>query len=377
MRGEQIPDPAAVREGELGIELGERLEDEAALCEARVRDAQAGLVDRLLAVEQKVEVDRPRAEARPRPLASERALDGEHPLKERAGGELGVDRARGVEEAGLVDVPDGVRLAKSGDRDDADVGPVEEVERAPEVSGTIAEVRSEADVRAGHVVQHARMSLATRLFRDRETAQAVAAVAVAALAFGVSFGVLARAAGMGALAPVVMSATTFAGSAQFAATSVLETGSVAAAVAAAVMLNARYTAMGAAVGPLFTGGLPRRVVHAQLVVDEAWALANRGGGRFDLPLFTRIGLVLYAGWVSGTAIGVLGAEFVGDPERLGLDAAFPALFLALLVPQVRTRQAAAVAVLGGAIALVLLPVAPAGIPIVVASAACLLGARRP
>ena len=111
------------------------------------------------------------------------------------------------------------------------------------------------------------MSLATRLFRDRETAQAVAAVAVAALAFGVSFGVLARAAGMGALAPIVMSATTFAGSAQFAAVSVLETGSVAAAVAAAVMLNARYTAMGAAVGPLFTGRVPRRLVHAQLVVD--------------------------------------------------------------------------------------------------------------
>jgi predicted branched-subunit amino acid permease len=72
----------------------------------------------------------------------------------------------------------------------------------------------------------------------------------------------------------------------------------------------------------------------------------------------------------------VGGDVLGDPERLGLDAAFPALFLALLVPQVRGRTGIAAALLGGAIALALVPVAPAGVPIVAAAIACLLGARR-
>jgi len=75
-------------------------------------------------------------------------------------------------------------------------------------------------------------------------------------------------------------------------------------------------------------------------------------------------------------LGVLGGEGLGDPERIGLDAAFPALFLALLVPQLRTRRALAAALTGAAIALILVPVSAPGIPIIAASAACLLGWRR-
>ena len=69
---------------EVGVELGERLEREAPLVQARVRHAQAGLVDRLVAVEQQVEVDRARAEARARPLATQGLLDGEQPIQELA-----------------------------------------------------------------------------------------------------------------------------------------------------------------------------------------------------------------------------------------------------------------------------------------------------
>jgi predicted branched-subunit amino acid permease len=88
------------------------------------------------------------------------------------------------------------------------------------------------------------------------------------------------------------------------------------------------------------------------------------------------GLVMYAAWVGGTMIGTLVGEGLGDPSKLGLDAAFPALFLALLVPQVRSRRAVWASLLGAAIALALTPFAPAGVPIVAASAACLLGLRR-
>jgi 4-azaleucine resistance transporter AzlC len=197
------------------------------------------------------------------------------------------------------------------------------------------------------------------------------------LVFGVSFGLLARTAGMGRVAPIVMSATTFAGSAQFAVVSILHAGgTVAAAVLAAVLLNVRYAPISISVADLFAGSAPKRLVQSQLIVDESWAIAARGGGRFERSVLLGAGLLLYPCWVGGTALGVLGGGFLGNPERLGLDAAFPALFLALLVPQLAGRRAVAAALAAASLALALLPVTPAGIPIVAASAACLVGWRR-
>jgi 4-azaleucine resistance transporter AzlC len=211
----------------------------------------------------------------------------------------------------------------------------------------------------------------------REGVLTAAPLTVAFAGFGVAFGSLARAAGIGPAAAVVLSATAFAGSAQFAAVSVLGAGgSVAAAVAAAVLLNARYVPIGLSVAPALGGAWWRRLVVGQLVVDESWAIANRGNGRFDSQRLIGAGVVLYLAWVTATAVGALGASVLADPKALGLDAAFPALFLALLWPQVRERRAAAAAALGAGIALVTLPVAPPGLPIIAAAAACLLGVRR-
>ena len=210
----------------------------------------------------------------------------------------------------------------------------------------------------------------------RDGARAVAALAVAVVGFGVSFGLLARSAGMGWLAPISMSATTFAGSAQFAAASILGAGgTVAAAVAAAVLLNARYGPIGVSVAPWLEGPGWSRFLRAQLVVDESWAVAAEGEGRFDPRILVGAGLTLYVSWVAGTAVGAVGGRALGDPAALGLDAAFPALFLALLLPQLRNRRALLVAFLGAAIALALTPIAPAGVPIVAAAAACLVGVR--
>jgi hypothetical protein len=133
------------------------------------------------------------------------------------------------------------------------------------------------------------------------------------------------------LATVVMSATTFAGSAQFAAASILGAGGgIAAAVTAAVLLNARYGPISISVAPLFRGSSLRRLLEAQLIVDESWAVARRPDGRFERAVLIGAGLVLYVAWVGGTAVGALAGEALADPESLGLDAAFPALFLALL-----------------------------------------------
>jgi branched chain amino acid efflux pump len=192
-----------------------------------------------------------------------------------------------------------------------------------------------------------------------------------------SFGVLARAAGMGWAAPLVMSATTFAGSAQFAVASILDDrGSAAAAIAAAVMLNARYAPIGISVASAFEGALAKRLVQAQLIVDESWAIALKRREGFDVRVLLGAGALLYVCWNAGTALGVLLGNSIGDPNRLGLDAAFPALFLALLIPQLTSGPAIAAAALRGAIALVLIPFAPAGVPIVAGAAACLVGWRR-
>jgi 4-azaleucine resistance transporter AzlC len=207
--------------------------------------------------------------------------------------------------------------------------------------------------------------------------RSAAAIAATVWFFGASFGLVARAAGMGAFAPLVMSATTFAGSAQFAATSILGTSAgTAAAVAAAVLLNARYAPISISVAPLFRGPRLRRLLESQLIVDESWALASRGDGRFDRRVLLGAGVLLYAAWVSGTAVGVVAGDALGDPKDLGLDGAFPALFLALLVPQLQARRAARAALLGAAIALALIPFTPAGVPIVAAGLNCLVGLGR-
>ncbi len=208
----------------------------------------------------------------------------------------------------------------------------------------------------------------------REGARGIAPIGAAAAVFGASFAVLSHTAEFDGLAAIVMSATTFAGSAQFAAASVLETGGgVAAAVTAAVLLNARYGPISVTVGDEFRGSVVRRLLEAQLIVDESWALSRRSDGRYDRRLLVGGGLVLYVCWVGGTALGALVGDRLGEPERYGLDAAFPALFLALLVPQVPSRRALAAALAGGAIALVLIPFVPAGVPIVAATAACFIG----
>lgn len=212
--------------------------------------------------------------------------------------------------------------------------------------------------------------------RIREGARAALPLVPGPVLFGLSFGVLAEAAGMGAAAAVVMSATTFAGSAQFAAASVLDTGgTVLAAIVSAVLLNARYFGMSVAVASIFPGGRLRRLAESQLIVDESWALSGRSG-RFEWPILVGAGLLLYVLWVSSTALGTVVGGALGDPSELGLDAAFAALFLALALPYLRGRRAIQASVLAAAITLALLPVAPAGVPLVAASAACLVGLRK-
>jgi 4-azaleucine resistance transporter AzlC len=212
--------------------------------------------------------------------------------------------------------------------------------------------------------------------RIRDGVLAALPLAPSPILFGIAFGVLAEAEGFGALPAVAMSATTFAGAAQFAAVSVLGAGgTAAAAILAAVFLNARYAAIGATVAGIFPGGRLRRIVESQAIVDESWAISGRSG-RFERRLLVGAGLTFYALWVGSTIVGTVAGGVLADPDGLGLDAAFAALFLALAVPYLHSAKGRQAALLAAVIALVLTPFAPIGLPLVAASAACLVGLRR-
>jgi predicted branched-subunit amino acid permease len=215
----------------------------------------------------------------------------------------------------------------------------------------------------------------TRLASYRPGLKAGVGFGLAALVLGVSFGVLAEPL-MGPVAPIVMSLVVFSGSAQFGSTAVLAAGGDAAtAIAAGTMLNARFLPMGVAAATALRGSPLRRALEGQAVVDASWALAVRNDGAFDRELLLGATIPQYPAWVAGTAIGVLGGGALGDPATLGLDAIFPAFFLGLLAAELERPAARAAALLGGALALSLTPVLPPGLPVLLASAAALLGLR--
>jgi 4-azaleucine resistance transporter AzlC len=193
----------------------------------------------------------------------------------------------------------------------------------------------------------------------------------------ISFGVIAQDAGLSQLAAIVLSAVVFGGAAQFAAIAILgHGGPVGAAILAAALMNSRFLAMGIALAPSLPGGALARALQGQAVVDPSWAMAARSDGTFDRAMLFGSSTVQYVTWVAGTVVGALAGGVLGDPERLGLDAVFPAFFVALLLKELRSGRAAGVAAAGALIALVLVPIAPAGVPILAASLAALAGLTR-
>jgi predicted branched-subunit amino acid permease len=215
----------------------------------------------------------------------------------------------------------------------------------------------------------------TRSFRAGVRAGLPFAVAGALLA--ASFGVLANDVGMPRWASIAMSVLVFAGSAQIAALTIIGAGGgLGAAIGAAALMNSRFLPMGIAIGPSLPGGPVARAAQGQAIVDASWALAADGRGGFDRHLMFGSTLVQYVGWVTGTVLGVLAGSALGDPRELGIDAIFPAFFLALLIGEIRGGRSLGVAAAGALIAFVLIPITPAGVPVMVASLASLLGLIR-
>jgi predicted branched-subunit amino acid permease len=218
---------------------------------------------------------------------------------------------------------------------------------------------------------------AARRGRLRAGMRAGLPFAVAGGLLALSFGVVAQGAGLSPGAAIAMSAIVFAGSAQFTAISILAAGgTVGAAVAAAALMNSRFLPMGIALGPSLPGGRLRRAAQGQAVVDASWAMSAREDGTFDRWFLFGSTSVQYVGWVGGTIAGAFGAGELGDPGAFGLDALYPAFFLALLIKEARDRRSRSVAALGALIALALVPIAPPGVPVLAASVAALVGLGR-
>jgi predicted branched-subunit amino acid permease len=202
-------------------------------------------------------------------------------------------------------------------------------------------------------------------------------IGVYALAFGASFGTISVSSGLDVLQTSALSLVMFSGASQFALVGVVGSGgSALAAVAAALLLGARNSFYGVRLATL----LPRRDVRAprslmtgHLVIDETTAMAvGRDDDREQRYAFWFTGAVLFVLWNVGTFVGALFGRAVGDPAALGLDAAAPAAFLALLWPRLADRTCRLVAASAAVTALALVPVAPAGVPVLAAAAVPLL-----
>lgn len=193
-----------------------------------------------------------------------------------------------------------------------------------------------------------------------------------------SYGVLATQAGFSAWQAIAVAAFVFAGSAQFASLSIVAGGgAIPAALAAATLMNSRFLAMGIALAPSLPGGPATRAAQGQTVVDSSWALASRDDGTFDRWLMFGTTVPQYVTWLTGTVVGALAGDVIGDPERWGLDALFPVFFLAILFAELKRPGARVAALLGVLIALALVPLTPPGIPILAASTAALVGLALP
>ncbi len=183
---------------------------------------------------------------------------------------------------------------------------------------------------------------------------------------GVTFGVFADSAEFSLAQAVVLSSLTFTGASQFAAVSVIDSGgNPVTAVGSALLLAARNSLYGPLVAPLLrTPSRAQRAVAIHLVIDETTAMATAQNSlEKSRDAFWFTGIWLFIFWNTGTIIGVLVGGLLEDPSVWGLDAAFPAAFVALLLPHLRTRAKRITALIGAVITVVAVPLSPVGLPV--------------
>ena len=212
---------------------------------------------------------------------------------------------------------------------------------------------------------------------DRDSLRDIALVCLADAIVGASFGAITVSGGLRPWVPVTMSVLVFAGGAQFAAAGVvLAGGSPAAAVLAGLVLNARLLPYGFTVADTVGGRWWTRLLGAHLIVDESVAFTLRQHGRRRRVTFWTCGLALFGCWNVAVVLGVLAGAVLRNTGSFGLDAAFPTVLLALVLPSLADRSTRNAALAGAVIAVAATPFLPAGLPVLLALAG-LVAAGRP
>ncbi|MBO0827721.1 MAG: AzlC family ABC transporter permease [Streptosporangiales bacterium] len=196
-----------------------------------------------------------------------------------------------------------------------------------------------------------------------------AAIALTTGAYALSFGAVGVAGGLSVWQTCVLSLLMFSGGSQFAFVGVLGGGGAAgSAVSVALLLGGRNAFYGIRLAPLLGVRGVRRVLAGHFVLDETTAMTvAQGSTPLQRYAFWSTGPMLFAMWNLGTLVGALGAGELADPRVLGMDAAAPAAFLALLWPRLREAGAVPVALAGTAVCLAAVPFVPVGVPILLAA----------
>ncbi|TAN19332.1 MAG: branched-chain amino acid ABC transporter permease [Rhodanobacter sp.] len=194
-------------------------------------------------------------------------------------------------------------------------------------------------------------------------------IAVATGLYGVSFGALGVASGLGVWQTVALSALMFTGGSQFAFIGVLAGGGAgSAAFGAATLLGVRNAVYGMQLNRMLRPRGWRRLLAAQLTIDESAATA---AGQLDPGEqrrgFWSAGLGVFVLWNLFTLAGALLGDALGDPRRWGLDGAAVAAFLGLLWPRLRAREPVALAVVCALVTVLAMPRVPPGVPILLAA----------
>jgi predicted branched-subunit amino acid permease len=199
-------------------------------------------------------------------------------------------------------------------------------------------------------------------------------VGIATGLYGTSFGAVAVGSGLSVAQTCVLSLVMFTGASQFALVGVLAGGGTPLASAmTALLLGSRNTLYGLRVGPLLGWRGLRRLAAAQLLIDESTAMSvSRPDRTLARVGFLATGLSIFVLWNLFTFVGAVGGEALGDPKAYGLDAAVGAAFLALLWPRLSDPVNRGVALAAAALALALVPVTSAGVPVLAAGGVALL-----
>ena len=204
-------------------------------------------------------------------------------------------------------------------------------------------------------------------------------IGIASGAYALSFGAISTTAGLSLLQTVALSVLMFTGASQFAMVGVIGAGgSVWAGAATAALLGTRNALYGVRLSSLLGVKGPRRAASAHFVIDETTAMAiARDTAEDSRFAFWATGFAVFALWNLGTLIGAVATHALANPKVMGLDAAPPAAFLALVAPRLRAREPIAIAIAAAVVALVVLPFVPAGVPLlIVAVLVAVFGLRR-